>query len=149
MEYQILSSLRTPSAIEAARILEQHVNDALKAGGQLVGGVSVTYCHAYEGGQDPGYAAFQSILMPADKASDVLRDPLATTLVMVPTGPGVEGDYYLEVNHQRAGYLYRAADGTWTVGVMRILGGGDVGPFAEGLDSQAAALDFARQQISR
>lgn len=72
---------------------------------------------------------------------------LESTLVLVPTGLGVECDYYLEINHQRAGYLYRAADGKWAVGVMAMLGGADVGPFAVGLESKAAALDFARQQL--
>ncbi len=64
MEYQILSSLRTPSAIEAMHLLELHVNEAMKSGAQLVGGASVTYCEAEEDGSKAGYAAFQAVLMP-------------------------------------------------------------------------------------
>lgn len=63
MEYQILSSLRTPTSIQAMSILEEHVKDAMKAGGQLVGGVSVTFGPTDERGQ-PGYQAFQAVLMP-------------------------------------------------------------------------------------
>lgn len=74
---------------------------------------------------------------------------LTTDLVLVPTDQGVEDDYYLEVGHQRAGYLYRAGDGTWTVGVMTTLSTGDVGPFAQGLVSQSAAQDFALQHLPK
>jgi hypothetical protein len=72
-------------------------------------------------------------------------------LTLVPTEDALRGgctnDYYLEVGGQRAGYLYRAGDATWTVGVMKRLAEGDIGPFAQGLPSQAAAIEFARQHL--
>lgn len=63
MKYEIVSSPRAPSAIEAMRILETNVQNAIAMGGQLVGGVSVTYCSASE---KPGYDAFQAVMMPSD-----------------------------------------------------------------------------------
>lgn len=65
MKYEVVTSLRTPSAIEAMRILEANVQNALAMGGQLVGGVSVTYGADCVGGQ-PGYDAFQAVMMPGD-----------------------------------------------------------------------------------
>lgn len=65
MKYEILSSLRTPSTIEAVSILEKHVQAALKSGGQLVGGVSVIY-GALSQNSEACYEAFQAVLTPAD-----------------------------------------------------------------------------------
>lgn len=65
MKYEIVSSPRTPSAIEAMRVLETNVQNAMAMGGQLVGGVAVTYCAATEK-LEAGYDAFQAVLMPSD-----------------------------------------------------------------------------------
>lgn len=65
MEYKILSSLRTPSSIEALSILQKHVQEALEAGGQLVGGVSVVYGISTGSDDQPGFEAFQAVLVPA------------------------------------------------------------------------------------
>lgn len=64
MKYEILSSLRSPSSIEAMKILQSHVQDALDAGGQLVGGVSVVHGAPTGDSNVPGYEAFQAVLMP-------------------------------------------------------------------------------------
>lgn len=61
MEYQILSSLKTPSALEAMQLLSLQVREAMSAGGQLVGGVCVTFNPA---GDQSGYLAFQAMLIP-------------------------------------------------------------------------------------
>ena len=56
-------------------------------------------------------------------------------------------DWYMEVAGIRVGYVYQANDGTWPVGVMATAGDGDIGPYAEGLPTKSAALEFARQNL--
>lgn len=96
-----------------------------------------------------GNPSGQRVLSLHAEAIAVWLEGLTTAMVLVPTDQGVEDDYYLEVGNQRAGYLYRAGDGTWTVGVMTALSAGDIGPFAQGLVSQSAAQDFACQHLPK
>lgn len=65
MKYRILSSLRTSSSFDAQRILENNVQEALGAGAQLVGGVSVVFGVPNEAGK-PGYEAFQAVMVPEE-----------------------------------------------------------------------------------
>lgn len=66
MKYQILSSGSTPSSIEAIMFLESHIQKALDAGGQLVGGVSVTFGSSRSDTENACYNAFQAVLMPTE-----------------------------------------------------------------------------------
>ena len=60
--YQVLAGPKATSAAEAIRLLLPSVQDALRSGCELVGGVTVTYGAILPWNHKPGYEAFQAVL---------------------------------------------------------------------------------------
>ncbi|MDN0082386.1 hypothetical protein QU487_06415 [Crenobacter sp. SG2305] len=62
MKYKVITSQRAPTSASAMFALERQVQEVLKAGGQLVGGVSVIHILLKQ--DQSFFEAFQAVLMP-------------------------------------------------------------------------------------
>jgi hypothetical protein len=71
MKYVVATGLASPSSIEAVDLLEKSVEDELKQGAQLVGGVSFIFVPG------AGYQGFQSLVYPSpvQKETEIENQP--------------------------------------------------------------------------